>query len=58
MMAWEEDEPNHLDVFENEKLIASQKIVGFAHTIDKKGRLYLVEEEDYPRVVRASIVYK
>jgi len=58
MMAWEEDELNHLDVFENEKLIASQKIVGFAHAIDKKGRLYLVEEEDYPRVVRVTIAYK
>jgi len=58
MMAWEEDKLNHLDVFENEKLIASQKIVGFAHAIDKKGRLYLVEEEDYPRVVRVTIAYK
>ncbi len=58
MMAWEEDELNHLDVFENEKLVASQKIAGFAHAIDNKGRLYLVEEEDYPRLVRASVVYK
>ncbi len=58
MMAWEEDELNHLDVFENEKLIASQKIAGFTHAIDKKGRLYLVEAEDYPRVVRASVEYK
>jgi len=58
MMAWEEDELNHLDVFENEKLVASQKIAGFAHAIDKKGRLYLVEEEDYPRVVRVTIAYK
>ncbi len=58
MMAWEEDELNHLDVFENDKLIASQKIVGFARAIDKKGHLYLVEEEDYPRVVRASVEYK
>jgi len=58
MTAWEEDELNHLDIFENEKLIASQKIIGFAHAIDNKGRLYLEEEEDYPRVVRASVVYK
>ncbi len=58
MMAWEEDELNHLDVFENERIIASQKIAGFAHAIDKKGRLYLVEAEDYPRVVRASVEYK
>ncbi|MDH5466883.1 MAG: 6-bladed beta-propeller [Candidatus Aminicenantes bacterium] len=55
MLAWEEDELNHLDVFENEKLIASQKINGFAHAIDKQGRLYLVEEEEYPKVVRATI---
>ena len=58
MMAWEEDELNHLDIFENEKLITSQKIVGFAHAIDKKGRLYLVEEEEFPRVVRYSIEEK
>ncbi|MGD8535774.1 MAG: 6-bladed beta-propeller [Candidatus Aminicenantes bacterium] len=58
MMAMEEDEPNHLDVFENEKLIFSQKIIGFTHAIDKKGRLYLVEEEDFPRVVRVTVVYK
>jgi len=58
MMAWEEDELNHLDIFENEKLIASQKIVGFVHAIDKKGRLYLLESEDYPRVVRVTIAYK
>ena len=58
MMVLEEDEPNHLDVFENGKLIASQKIVGFALAIDKKGRLYIVESEDYPRVVRASVEYK
>jgi hypothetical protein len=58
MMVMEEDEPNHLDVFENEKLIFSQKIIGFTHAIDKKGRLYLVEEEDFPRVVRVTVVYK
>jgi hypothetical protein len=55
MIAWEEDELNHLDVFENEKLIASTKIVGFAQAIDTKGRLYLVEEEEFPRVVRYSV---
>ncbi|MDH5386375.1 MAG: 6-bladed beta-propeller [Candidatus Aminicenantes bacterium] len=58
MLAWEEDELNHLDVLENEKLIASLKIVGFAHAIDEQGRLYLVEKEDYPRVVRATIEFK
>lgn len=58
MLAWEEDELNHLDIFENEKLIASQKIGGFPHTIDKQGRLYLVEEEEYPRVVRVSVEFK
>jgi len=58
MLAWEEDELNHLDVFENEKPIASRKIAGFAHTIDTKGRLYLVEEEEYPKVVRVSIEFK
>ena len=58
MLAWEEDELNHLDVFENEKRVASQKITGFVHAIDKKGRLYLLEEEDYPRIVRASVVFK
>jgi hypothetical protein len=58
MLAWEEDELNHLDVFESEKLVASQKINGFAHAIDKQGRLYLVEEEYFPRVVRVSVEFK
>lgn len=58
MLAWEEDELNHLDVFENENLIASRKITGFPYTIDKQGRLYLVEEEYFPRVVRASVEFK
>jgi hypothetical protein len=58
MMAWDEEELNHLDVFENEKLVASQKIAGFAHAIDNKGRLYLLENEDYPRVVRIRVAYE
>jgi len=58
MLVWEEDELNHLDVLESEKLVASQKINGFAHAIDKQGRLYLVEEEEYPRVVRVSVEFK
>ena len=58
MRAWEEDELNHLDVFENEKLATSRKIVGFAHAIDTKGRLYLVEEEEFPRVVRVTVTTK
>jgi hypothetical protein len=58
MMAQEEDELNHLDVFENERLIASTKIVGFAHAVDSKGRLYTEEEEEYPKVVRYSVKEK
>ncbi len=58
MLAWEEDELNHLDVFENEKHVAYLKTKGFAHAIDKQGRLYLVEEEYFPRVVRVSVEFK
>jgi len=44
--------PNQLDIFEKGTHIASLDVEGFAYAIDKEGRLYFVEEEDFPKVVR------
>lgn len=44
--------PNQLDIFEKGVSIASLDVDGFAYAIDKEGRLYFVEEEDFPKVVR------
>jgi len=44
--------PNQLDIFEKGVPIASLDVDGFAYAIDKEGRLYFVEEEDFPKVVR------
>jgi hypothetical protein len=46
------DIPNQLDIFENEEQIATLDVVGSAYAIDRQGRLYFAEEEDFPRVVR------
>jgi len=55
IMSWEEDSPHQLDIFENEKCVASLKTFALASAIDKKGRLYAVEQEDFPRVIRYSV---
>ncbi len=55
--SWETDSPHQMEVFENEKRIASLKTTAFASAIDKKGRLYLIEEEDFPRLIRASVLH-
>ena len=44
--------PDQLDIFEKGIPIASLDVDGFAYAIDKEGRLYFVEEEDFPKVVR------
>jgi len=44
--------PNQLDIFEKGVPIASLDVDGFAYAIDREGRLYFVEEEDFPKVVR------
>ena len=48
----DEEVPNQLDIFEKGIPIASLDVDGFAYAIDKEGRLYFVEEEDFPKVVR------
>lgn len=49
---------NQLEIFENNKAIAALTVGGFAYAIDKKGRIYFVEEEDFPKVVRYSLIEK
>lgn len=54
IMSWEEDFSHQLNIFENENRFASLKTFALALAVDKKGRLYAVEQEDFPRVIRYS----
>lgn len=49
------DIPNQLDIFENKKYIASLNVKGIAYAVDREGRLYFAEEEDFPKAVRYKI---
>ncbi|MCK4829907.1 6-bladed beta-propeller [bacterium] len=46
------DIPNQLDIFENDEQIATLDVNGLAYAIDRQGRLYFAEEEDFPMVAR------
>lgn len=46
------DAKNHLDVFENGKQKATLTVTGILYVVDAQGRLYFIEEEDFPQVVR------
>ena len=48
------DAEHSLDVFENGSQKATLTVNGIPHVADAQGRLYFVEEEDYPRLVRYS----
>jgi hypothetical protein len=52
---WDQDAPNQLDIFENNKYIISLKVEGFVYAIDKRGRLYFAEEEEFPKMVRCTL---
>jgi hypothetical protein len=47
-----------LDIFEDYKPISSIEVNGFVHAIDYEGRLYMVDEEKYPKVVRYQVIEK
>jgi hypothetical protein len=49
------DIPNQLDIFENDEQIATLDVDGLAYAIDRQGRLYFAEEEDFPMVVRYMV---
>lgn len=51
-----DDTPHTLHVFENKNCIASLQVNGYALAIDKMGRLYFSEEEDYPKMIRYSVI--
>ena len=55
---WDRDGPNHMEIFDNNRSVASLAIKGFAYSVDKEGRIYFAEEEDFPRVVRCKIIEK
>ncbi|MBN1938511.1 MAG: 6-bladed beta-propeller [Candidatus Aminicenantes bacterium] len=45
-----------LDVFEGGRQIGRLTVSGFPLAVDKEGRLYFAEEENYPRIVRYVVV--
>ena len=46
-----------LTLFVNDKPIASTEIIGIPHAIDSQGRLYVAEQENFPRVVRYIVQF-
>jgi hypothetical protein len=49
------DAPDHLEIFEKDKYIASLEVKGLAFAVDRKGRLYYAVEEDFPKLVRYTV---
>lgn len=47
-----------LDIFEDYKPVESMEVNGFVHAIDGKGRLYMVDEKEFPKVVRYQVIEK
>jgi hypothetical protein len=47
-----------LDIFKDYKPVESMEVNGFVHAIDGKGRLYMVNQEEYPKVVRYQVIEK
>ncbi len=58
IQGWDRDGPNQMEIFDNNRSVASLAIKGFAYSVDKEGRIYFAEEEDFPRVVRCKIIEK
>lgn len=46
-----------LTLFEDDKPVASTEVIGVPHAIDRQGRLYIVEQENFPRVVRYIVQF-
>jgi hypothetical protein len=46
-----------LTLFVNDKPVASTEIIGIPHAIDSQGRLYVAEQENFPRVVRYIVQF-
>lgn len=46
-----------LTIFENDKPVASAEVIGIPHAVDSQGRLYVVEQENFPRVVRYIVQF-
>jgi len=49
------DAPDHLEIFEKDKYIASLEVKGLAFAVDRKGRLYYAVEEYFPKLVRYAV---
>lgn len=53
---WSRDGTNQMEIFDNNKSVASLAIKGCAYSVDKQGRIYFAEQEEFPRVVRCKLV--
>ncbi|MFC2156848.1 6-bladed beta-propeller [Acidobacteriota bacterium] len=49
---------NQMELFEDGKSLFSQILNGFPYAIDKKGRIYIVEADEFPVVVRYTLSVK
>lgn len=49
-------QPKKLDVFENGKQVGILGVNGPPYAVDAQGRIYFAEEQDFPKVVRYSVV--
>lgn len=58
MREFGQDTLHQLDIFEKDKYIGSLKVKGYAYAINRKGRLYFSEVEEYPKMVRYSLKEK
>jgi hypothetical protein len=46
---------NQIDIFKNYKYFGSLRVNGFASAIDRKGCLYFIEKEEFPRIIKYSL---
>lgn len=46
-----------LTLFEDDEPIASAEVIGIPHAVDSRGRLYVAEQENFPRVVRYLVQF-
>jgi hypothetical protein len=50
------DVMHQLEIFEDYESVASVELMGTAHAIDRQGRIYCSEADEFPRVVRYRVV--
>lgn len=49
---------SQIDIFKDDKYFDSIKIKSFPKAMDKEGRLYAVDESDFPKILRLNLIIK